>query len=169
MGGSGRAITYRESDEASNQAAQSFRSRGSKIGDTIAICSENHPDFFSVAWGAQRAGSVYVAVSSRLTAPEIAYIAKDSGAKSSIGSDYLAPVLDEVAALDPGSPQLRFGGEGDLSAEAAFAAMPATPIADERAGCDMLYSSGTTGKPKGVRVPSPEDPAIGAPNSSSAL
>lgn len=169
MGGSGRTITYRELDEASNRAAQLFRSRGLKIGDTIAICLENHPDFFSVAWGAQRAGLVYVAVSSRLTAPEIAYIAKDSGAKLLIGSDYLAPVLDEVAALDPGLPQLRFGGEGDLSAEAAFAAMPATPIADERAGCDMLYSSGTTGKPKGVRVPLPEDPAIGAPNSLLAL
>lgn len=169
MGGSGRTITYRELDEASNRAAQLFRSRGLKIGDTIAICLENHPDFFSVAWGAQRAGLVYVAVSSRLTAPEIAYIAKDSGAKLLIGSDYLAPVLDEVAALDPGLPQLRFGGEGDRSAEAAFAAMPATPIADERAGCDMLYSSGTTGKPKGVRVPLPEDPAIGAPNSLLAL
>jgi fatty-acyl-CoA synthase len=56
MGGSGRTITYRELDEASNRAAQLFRSRGLKIGDTIAICLENHPDFFSVAWGAQRAG-----------------------------------------------------------------------------------------------------------------
>ncbi|MFM6830754.1 MAG: acyl-CoA synthetase, partial [Novosphingobium sp.] len=99
--------------------------------------------------------------SSRLTAPEIAYILEDSAAKLLFGSAYLSTTLDEVAKLKPDVPQLRIG----VDAEAALAAMPDTPIADERAGYDMLYSSGTTGKPKGVRIPLPEDPAIGAPNS----
>lgn len=169
MGGSGQVITYAELEAASNRFAQLMRSRGLQIGDTIALCLENRADFFVLAWGAQRAGLVYVAVSSRLAAPEIAYIARDSGSQLLIGSAYTAPVLDEVAKLAPEIAQLRFEADGDMSLEAALAAMPATPIADERAGCDMLYSSGTTGKPKGVRIPLPEDPEIGAANSLVAI
>lgn len=164
MAGSGETITYAELDRRSNQVAQLLRRRGIGIGETVAICMENHPWFFCLAWGFQRAGVHYVAISSRLTAPEIAYILEDSGAKLLFGSAYLSPTLDEVAKLAPGVAQLRFDSPGALSAEDALAAMPATPIADERAGVDMLYSSGTTGKPKGVKIPLPEDPAFDATN-----
>ncbi|MCH7629459.1 acyl-CoA synthetase [Novosphingobium sp.] len=161
----GRSLTYRELDEASNRFAQLLRARGMQIGDTVAISLENRPEYFSLVWGAQRAGLVFVAISCRLAAPEIAYIAQDSGAKLLVSSTYLNKVLDEVAALAPSVPQLRLGGVDAHDLEAELAKMPATPIADERAGGDMLYSSGTTGKPKGVRVPMPEEPAIGAPTS----
>ncbi|NML95826.1 acyl-CoA synthetase [Novosphingobium olei] len=161
----GRSLTYRELDEESNRFAQLLRARGLQIGDTVAISLENRPEYFSLVWGAQRAGLVFVAVSCRLAAPEIAYIAQDSGAKLLVSSTYLNKVLDEVAALAPSVPQLRLGGVGVHDLEAELAKMPATAIADERAGGDMLYSSGTTGKPKGVRVPMPEEPAIGAPTS----
>ena len=164
MAASGEAITYGELDSRSNQLAQLLRARGIGIGDTVAMCLENHPWFFCLAWGFQRAGVHFVAISSRLTPPEVAYILEDSGAKMLFGSAYLAPVLDGVSTLAPGVPQLRFDTPGDASAEQALAAMPATPIADERAGTDMLYSSGTTGRPKGVKLPLPEDPAIAAPN-----
>ena len=164
MGTSGEVITYRELDAASNRFAQLLRSRGIGIGDTIALCFDNHPMFFSLVWGSQRAGVIYVAISSRLTAPEVAYIAQDSGSRLLVSTAALGPMLDEVAAIAPDLPQLRLGGENLHDLSAAMAAMPAAPIADERAGIDMLYSSGTTGKPKGVRVPLPEDPAIDAPN-----
>ena len=160
MGGSGRVVTYGELDAASNRFAQLMRARGVKIGDTIAMCLENTADVFTVAWGAQRAGLVYVAVSGRLAAREIAYILRDSGAKLVVGSGYTAALLDQVAGLVPDIVQLRFG----CGLEAELAAMPDTPVADERAGCDMLYSSGTTGSPKGVRMALPDDPAIGAVN-----
>ena len=160
MGGSGRVVTYGALEAASNRFAQLMRARGMQIGDTIALCLENTADLFTVAWGAQRAGLVYVAVSNRMAAPEIAYILRDSGSRVVIGSACTAGLLDDVAALVPDVAQWRFGDALD----AALATMPDTPIADERAGCDMLYSSGTTGSPKGVRIALPEDPAIGAAN-----
>ena len=160
MAGSGEVVTYAALDRRSNQVAQLLRAHGVGIGDTVALCIENHPWFFCLAWGFQRAGVHYVGISSRLTAPEIAYILEDSGAKLLFSSTYLAPTMDEVAALAPQVPQLRFGAD----AEAAIGAMPAAPIADERAGVDMLYSSGTTGRPKGVKIPLPVDPAIDQTN-----
>jgi acyl-CoA synthetase (AMP-forming)/AMP-acid ligase II len=160
MAASGETITFAELDRRSNQVAQLLRSRGIGIGDTVALCMENHPWFFCLTWGFQRAGVHYVGVSSRLTPPEIAYILEDSGAKILFSSAYLAATMDEVAQLAPQVPQLRFG----VDAEAALATMPETPIADERAGVDMLYSSGTTGRPKGVKIPLPEDPAIDQAN-----
>ena len=164
MAGSGETITFAELDKRSNQVAQLLRARGVKIGDTVALCMENHPWFLCLTWGFQRAGLHYVGISSRLTPPEIAYILEDSGAKLLFGSAYLPLTLDEVAKLSPAVEQLRFDTPGPLSAENALAAMPATPIADERAGVDMLYSSGTTGQPKGVKLPLPEDPAIDQAN-----
>ncbi|MFM5916390.1 MAG: acyl-CoA synthetase [Novosphingobium sp.] len=160
MAASGETVTYAELDRRSNQVAQLLRTRGIKTGETVALCMENHPWFFCLTWGFQRAGVHYVCISSRLTAPEIAYILEDSAAKLLFGSAYLSTTLDEVAKLKPDVPQLRIG----VDAEAALAAMPDTPIADERAGVDMLYSSGTTGRPKGVKIPLPEDPAIDQTN-----
>ena len=138
MAGSGAVTTYRQLDAASNRFAQLFRARGLQIGDVVALCLENHPRFFEITWGAQRAGLIYVAISSRLTATEIAYILHDSGAKLLLGSAMMAPVLDPVREMAPDVPQLRFDTPGADSADDALAAMPAAPIADERAGVDML-------------------------------
>lgn len=168
MAGSGETVTYRELDERSNRAAHLFRSLGLLHGDAVAFCLENRAEFFDLIWGAQRAGLIYVAISCRLTASEMDYILNDSSARMLVASPYLGPILDQLQ-----SPVARYmlGGEhpGWQSYEAAIADMPVAPIADERAGADMLYSSGTTGQPKGVRFPLPEDPDIAAVNALSGL
>ena len=160
----GEVMTYAQLDAASNRVAQLFRSKGLGHDDVVAFMLENSIDYYGLTWGAQRAGLRYVCISSRLTQDETDYILENSGAKLLVVSASLAP-----AALALTTQIDRYAQGGDIpgwaSWEAAVAAMPATRIADERAGVDMLYSSGTTGRPKGVRVPLPEEPAIDAPNS----
>ena len=161
----GETVSYAELDRRSNRAAQLFRAAGLVIGDTIALFLENVPEFYDVAWGAQRSGLFYVCISTKLTAPEVDYIIRDSGAKLVVASAELE-VAGPLAAQLSGIGLYTIGGTapGRSRWEEAVAAMPDTPVADERAGVDMLYSSGTTGRPKGVRVALPEDPAISAPN-----
>lgn len=169
MAGSGEIITYGQLDSRSNQIAQLYRSRGLQIGDTVAICMENHPQFFPVTWGSQRSGLIQVAISSRLTADEVSYILNDSGAKMLIGSKQMLPIIDQVRTLNPDVAQLVFGADDERNIEAVLETMPTTPIADERAGIDMLYSSGTTGRPKGIRLPLPEAEDIAGPNGLATL
>ncbi|MDX8357014.1 acyl-CoA synthetase [Sphingopyxis terrae] len=160
----GETISYAELDTASNRAAQLFRSHGLKHDDVVAFMLENTPHYYGLTWGAQRAGLRYVCISSRLTQDETDYILENSGAKMLVVSASLASA---ALQLETRIERYSMGGEiaGWTRIEDALAAMPATRIADERAGVDMLYSSGTTGRPKGVKVPLPEEEEIDAPNS----
>ena len=168
MASTGEMVTYGQLEERSNQFAQLFRSRGLQIGDTLAICLENHPQYFSVAWGAQRSGLVMVAISSRLTAEEVSYILSDSEAKLLVSSKQMLAMVDRLQSLNPDVDQLIFDAEDDRNIAPALAEMPTTPIADQAAGSDMLYSSGTTGRPKGIRMNLPEAP-FDAPNGLAVL
>jgi acyl-CoA synthetase (AMP-forming)/AMP-acid ligase II len=154
MARTGETISYRQMEDRSNQNAQLFRKLGLKTGDAVAIFMDNNSRFLDICWGAQRAGLYYTCISSRLTAGEVEYIVKDCGAKAFIASYALAKVASEVVPLIPGVKLLMVGGTvaGYDSFEDSAAAMPAERIADETSGTDMLYSSGTTGRPKGVRL-----------------
>jgi len=165
MAGSGETVTYGELDARSNQGAQLFRSWGLRAGDVIALLMDNTPRFFEIAWAAQRSGLYYTCVSTKLTAAEVEYIVKDCEARALIVSPALDAVSQALAPLIPGVRLCRTGGgmAPFEDFEAARAAMPATPIADETAGSDMLYSSGTTGRPKGVK-PALGGGPIDAPN-----
>lgn len=170
MASTGETVTYRQLDERSNQGAQLFRSMGLKTGDVIAILMDNHPRFFEIAWAAQRAGLYYACISSKLTSGEIEYIMTDCEAKVLITSPGVGPVTGELPPLLPGV-KLFMVGEAKApyeSFEAARQAMPNTPIADESAGADMLYSSGTTGRPKGIKPPLTGAP-IDGPNALSMM
>ncbi len=155
MASTGETLSYRELDDRSNQGAQLFRKLGLKTGDVVAIFMENNIRFLDIAWAAQRSGLYYTCISSRLTAGEVEYIVRDCGAKVLIVSQGLAKTAAEVAPRLEGVSHFTVGGAiaGYRSYEEAAGAQPATRIADESAGADMLYSSGTTGRPKGVRLP----------------
>ncbi len=154
MAMTGEAITYRELDQRSNQGAHLFRKLGLRNGDHIAILMENTLAFMEICWAAQRSGLYYTAISRYLTADEIAYIVKDCGARIVITTPKCAATIAGFVTSAPDTPEFFITGEarpGFRSWDADRAAQPTTPIADETAGFDMLYSSGTTGRPKGVR------------------
>jgi acyl-CoA synthetase (AMP-forming)/AMP-acid ligase II len=157
MAGSGATLTYRELDERSNQLAHAFRERGVEKGGSIAILMENHPLFLVAAWAAQRSGLRYTAVNRHLSAAEAAYIIDDCDAEVLVSSAAMAPVLAELTADDLPKVRARLVADGDVPGcerlEEVMAALPTTPVADECEGDWVLYSSGTTGRPKGIRRP----------------
>ncbi len=155
MANTGETVTYGQLDARSNQGAQLFRRLGLKAGDSIALQMDNNARYFEICWAAQRAGLIYTAMSSRLTAEEAEYILNDCGAKVFIASvSQQKQALELRSRMPKVSHRFAVGGaiDGYRSWEETVAAEPATPIADQRAGRDMLYSSGTTGRPKGVKT-----------------
>ena len=164
MAGSGQQRTYGELDASSNQMAHLFRAAGLGTGDVVAIMMENGPDYLEIAFAAQRSGLYFLCVSDKLTAVEADLILRDAEAKALVVSAKVAAALD-IRRLAPGLIGFSIGGEVDgfQDLHTARGAFPITPIPDERAGGDMLYSSGTTGQPKGLRAPLPSDPSISAP------
>lgn len=153
MAGSGWTQTYAELDAAANQLSRVLYDAGLRPGDHVALCMENHPRFLEALWGCKYAGLIYTACSSRLTTGELAYIVNDCGATALIVSEAMAPQARELVGTTPDvSLRLMIGEpiDGYLSYAEALAAQPGTPLPDRVAGTDMLYSSGTTGQPKGV-------------------
>lgn len=154
MAGSGERITYKQLDDRSNQGARYFRDKGLKVGDHIAFLLENNPRFYELCWAAQRAGLYYTAISSRLTAEEAAYIINDCGARIFITSNYKSELAGQLVERTPNVEE-RLMIDGDLpgykSFEDVVGAYSTDPLADECEGSDMLYSSGTTGRPKGIK------------------
>jgi len=155
MGDSGEMVTYKELDERSNQGAQLFRSLGLKTGDHIGMMLENNRQFLEILWAAQRSGLIFTPISTHLKKSETAYILKNCGAKLFIGSLGLSAVAEELLAESTGVDHFYMVGgvkSGFDSWEEATDTQPDTPIADESNGVPMLYSSGTTGQPKGILV-----------------
>lgn len=152
MAGSGKALTYAQLDRKSNQGAQALRHLGIGPGGSIALLMENRLEFMEICWSAHRSGVFYTAISRYLHPEEIAYIVRDCGAKILIISGRYA---DQVPALKADLPGVDIycvdgAAAGCKDWEALLAGMPTTPIPDQSAGADVLYSSGTTGRPKGI-------------------
>ncbi len=160
MADTGETVSFGELEARANQGAQLFRSLGLERGDHIAILLENHVRFFQLCWAAQRAGLYYTAISWRLQQEEVEYIVDNCEAKVFITSHerraVVAPLVDKTPNVIA-----RYMIDGTIDGfeawETAIAAMPETPIADQSEGQAMLYSSGTTGYPKGVKKPLPEE------------
>jgi long-chain acyl-CoA synthetase len=156
MGESGASLSYAELERQSNRVAHLFRARGLRPGDHIAILMENRLAFFPVVWAAQRCGLFYTPVNWHLSGEEAAYVVADCGARLLVASAELEELAAAAAAPSPSlRGRLTVGSVGPAAGRAesladAIAPMPDTPVPDEVEGYYMLYSSGTTGQPKGI-------------------
>lgn len=150
--GSGHRITFGDLERRANQGAHLLRFAGLGNGDVLAICIDNCPGFFDVACAASRSGLTLVPISTKLTATEVAFIVQNSNAKALVVSAGTDTPGDKLAAACPGVAvfSVGFDSPGLRSWDALRITMPATPLADGQPGREMLYSSGTTGRPKGI-------------------
>ena len=156
----GESVTFAELDARSNQLAQLMWHQGLRRGDHMAIFMENNLRYFEVVWAALRSGLYITTVNRYLTAEEAGYITDDCQARVLIASAKLADVAAELPGYAPGCERFLMTDdvtEGFEAYEQAIAGFPAEPLAEEPAGYFMLYSSGTTGRPKGIIRPLPEE------------
>lgn len=163
MAHTGEAVTYQELDARTNRLAHLFRSLGLKRLDHYAIFMENNSRYLEACGGGERSGLFFTCVNSYLTAGELAYIVNNSESQVLLTSKAKLDIAREALKE---CPRIKLcvvmdgEGESDLikGLHDATWQLPATPIADEYSGTAMLYSSGTTGRPKGILRPLPEQP-----------
>jgi long-chain acyl-CoA synthetase len=165
MGASGEVVTYQQLDERSNQGAHLFRSLGLRAGDHICIMMESNHQFLEIIWAAQRSGLIFTPISTHLSKDEAVYILSNCEARLFIGSREFADVAEEILCEPCHVDQFYMANgtwAGFKSWDEESAQQPVTPIDDECNGVPLLYSSGTTGMPKGISV-APEDNDINTP------
>jgi long-chain acyl-CoA synthetase len=159
MGRSGEIVTYAELDARSNRLARLLWANGLRPDGHAAIFMENNPRYPEVYWAAIRSGLYLTTVNRHLSADEAAFVIDDSGAEALITSRAMADVAAQLASRIP-KCRLRLmtdgAAEGYDAYEEAIASQPAEPLAARPMGGTMLYSSGTTGRPKGVKRPLPD-------------
>lgn len=151
--GTGARVSYRTMVDQSKRLANVLRSRGLRPGDHVAIFMTNVPEYFEVVWAARRAGYFYTAVNWHLTPGEVRYMLENSESKALIVSADLAEVAEHAAAgltglalrLLVGADRAGWEDYAETVARAGTA-----PLGPEIEGQAMLYSSGTTGRPKGI-------------------
>ncbi|HOA92193.1 MAG TPA: AMP-binding protein [Quisquiliibacterium sp.] len=163
MAGTGESVTYAELEARTNRLAHLLRAHGLKRLDHYAIFMENNNRYLEACGAGERAGLYYTCVNSYLKADELAYILNNSESKVLITSASRLEVAREALKQAPkvGLCLVVDAAADDGGCRAygpAVAAFPSTPIADESLGTPMLYSSGTTGRPKGIVRPLPENP-----------
>ncbi len=157
----GETLTYRQLDEGSNRIAQLLRTLGLMPGQRIGVMLRNSLEFSQVYWGATRAGLFVTLLSTHLKPSEAAYILGDSDSQALFLSASLGETPRTLAAdrhvLIPNIKTIFYVEDdpiaGAQSLSAAMAAMPTAPVANEISGFHMIYSSGTTGRPKGIAMP----------------
>ncbi|MEM7426963.1 MAG: AMP-binding protein [Pseudomonadota bacterium] len=160
----GEHVTFAALEKRANQAAQLFRACGVERGDHIVLLAENCRQFLEICFAADRAGLYYTAISTHATAEEAAHISEHCGASlwivSEAKSEIAVTLMDRVPAI---AHRFMIGEPvpGCENWDEAAGSHPEAPIDDELQGLDMLYSSGTTGRPKGIKWQQAQEPPGG--------
>jgi long-chain acyl-CoA synthetase len=145
--------TYGELNGRVNQLVSALRRRGLRAGDAVALLCANRPEFVETYLATQRAGLRLTPVNWHLTGAEAGYIVADCGATAMVADARFADVA-RGAALDAPGLQARFAVTGAIDGfepyDDALGAESSADIVDPSLGTTMLYTSGTTGRPKGV-------------------
>jgi len=152
----GDTISFGELEDRSRRLAHLLRARGLGPGSHVAILLDNHLRYFEVCWAAQRAGLYLTPINWHLGAEEAGYILGDCGATALVTSSRFADLVTDLGGrLDGVTTRLSVDGpfDGFDDYEAELAGYPAEPLSDETEGALMFYSSGTTGRPKGILPP----------------
>ena len=163
MAGSGETISYGELERRSNRLAHYLRGQGLGRLDHYSIFMENHVRYVECCAAGERSGLYYTCINSYLQPDEVAYLLQNSQSQVLITSTAKLEIARQAVAATPAIARcLVVDGPGDgdrfVNLDEALAEMPDTPITDEYLGTAMLYSSGTTGRPKGIIRPLPESP-----------
>ena len=156
MARDGQVRTFGELEARSCQFSQLMWAAGLRPGDHVAIFADNNIGYFDAYWAAMRSGLYFTTVNRYLTAEEAAYVVNDCGARVLVASPAVVEPATEMLPLI-GDCDVRLmldeAAEGFDAFEDAIAAHPAEPLAEQPRGSAMLYSSGTTGRPKGIKRP----------------
>ena len=151
----GRRVTFGDLVTAADQVANGLRALGLRRGDVVASLQHNSAEHFEVVLAACQIGLYVVPVNTHLTPGEIGHIVRDSGARAVVATDVLARGLESTEV-----PDARYAVGAPVPGWRPYAALrddqPAHPPEDREAGSIMGYTSGTTGRPKGVRRPLPQ-------------
>jgi long-chain acyl-CoA synthetase len=162
MATGGEVVTFGEYEAAANQVAHLLRQTGLERRDHMAVFMDNDYRMLMCEGGAERAGLFYTCVNSYLSAEEVAYIINDSESKVVMTSAAKAEVAGELPSMCPNVERwVMTGARGGAGSpfedwEEAVLGQSEQPIADEQLGAPMMYSSGTTGRPKGILRPVPD-------------
>ncbi len=171
----GQQVTYRELDENSTRIAHHLRDTlGLVPGDVVAMVTDNDLRAFDVYWAAIRSGMYITAINHHLTAAETNFILDDCGAKALFAGAAVAPAVADsglLEALSAPGRRVAWGGAipGFADYDEVLEASSAAPLTDQPRGADMLYSSGTTGRPKGIKPPLPVGQVDAIPDMISAV
>jgi fatty-acyl-CoA synthase len=159
---SGEQVTFQQLDQRANQVAQVVRQLGIEPGEHVAMVLKNERRFLEACFGMDRSGVYYTTINSRLTASEIIYIVRDCGARLLLISGALPDLAKTLLEYFAGQIFCFVVGDqttAEHSWNQRVDAAPMHAIEPLSQGLDMLYSSGTTGRPKGVKWPLVQTPA----------